>query len=794
MYCGFATNNQTSTHKECYIYGQIFEFFGTKKGKAFFLGLKMLDSKINVFQGTKMGTKIVEKLVWGIVAIIGAFYFAMLALNTGEEVSATWLVIASVCIYMIGYRFYSKYIANKVFELDDNRATPAVINNDGKDFVPTNKIVLFGHHFAAIAGAGPLVGPILAAQMGYLPSMIWLLVGVVLAGAVHDFTVLFISTRRNGRSLGEIIKEEMGKTTGTIAMVGIFFIMLIIVAILAMVVVNALADSPWGLFTIAMTIPIAVLMGIYMRYLRPGHVGEASVIGFALLLLALYYGHSVADPNHPWHAFFMLEKTTLSLIIIAYGFVASILPVWLLLAPRDYLSTFLKIGVIVAMALGILIVNPSLQMPKLTSFIDGTGPVFAGSIFPFLFITIACGAISGFHALISSGTTPKMVEKESHTQPIGYGSMLMESLVGIMALIAACILEPGLYFAINSPLIVLDPNATTALGADFATIEQNLKVILANAGFVLSPEILESGHFTTLINQTTQDIGEKTLIAKTGGAPTFAVGLTQILHQIAGGQESIAFWYHFAILFEALFILTAVDAGTRSGRFLIQDILGNIYKPMANTKSLLWGSIASFICVAGWGYLLYQGAIDPMGGIHTLWPLFGASNQMLAGIALLLGTVVLFKMGKAKHSWVTIIPAFWVLLTTLYAAFQKLLPANGERVHDAVSHIATAQNQIALKQKALEHIQELQKLGADANTILEGKTLEQWQKIADKASILIHNHTLDAVLCALFILVVFVVIFAAIKICYLTAIGKGEHFPLKEEPYQESKKFEAAAH
>lgn len=737
---------------------------------------------------------IIKNLVWLLVAVVGAFYFGMLALNTGEEVSATWLVIASVCIYMIGYRFYSKYIAEKVFELDDNRATPAVINNDGKDFVPTNKVVLFGHHFAAIAGAGPLVGPILAAQMGYLPSMIWLLVGVVLAGAVHDFTVLFISMRRNGRSLGEIIKEEMGKTTGSIAMVGILFIMLIIVAILAMVVVNALADSPWGLFTIAMTIPIAVFMGIYMRYLRPGRVGEASVIGFILLLAALYYGQALTDPAHPWHDVFLLKKTTLSLIIIGYGFIASILPVWLLLAPRDYLSTFLKIGVIVAMAIGILIVNPALQMPKVTAFIDGTGPVFAGSIFPFLFITIACGAISGFHALISSGTTPKMVEKESHARPIGYGSMLMESLVGIMALIAACILEPGLYFTINSPLATLDPAAASALSADMNTIEQSVKTILQNGGFVLQPEMLTNGHFVTMIEETTKAVGEPTLVAKTGGAPTFAVGLTQILHEVAGGKESIAFWYHFAILFEALFILTAVDAGTRSGRFLIQDVLGNVYKPMANTQSVLWGVVASAICVAGWGYLLYQGAIDPQGGIFTLWPLFGASNQMLAGIALLLGTVVLFKMGKARYSWITILPAVWVLLTTLYAAIQKLLPANGERVHDAVSHVATAQNQTALKEKALGFITKLQEMGADASTMLEGKTLEEWQKVVSKADILIHNHTLDAILCAFFIFVTLVVIGATIRICYLTAIGKGEKFPLKEEPYQESKNFSIQAH
>ncbi len=706
--------------------------------------------------------KALSGIFWVLVAVLAAWCFGVLALNKGETISAAWLVVASVCFYMIGYRFYSKFIAEKVFELDDNRATPAVINNDGKDFVPTHKAILFGHHFAAIAGAGPLVGPILAAQMGYLPSMLWLLVGVVLAGAVHDFTVLFISMRRNGRSLGEMIKDEMGKVTGRIAMIGILFIMFIIVAILAMVVVNALADSPWGLFTIAMTIPIAVFMGIYMRFIRPGRVGEASIIGFILLILALYYGHAVADPAHAWHNAFTLSKQTLAIIVIIYGFVASVLPVWLLLAPRDYLSTFLKIGVIVLMAAGIILVNPELSIPKVTNFIDGTGPVFAGAIFPFLFITIACGAISGFHALISSGTSPKMVEKESHTRPVGYGSMLMESLVGIMALIAACILQPGIYFAINVPLAALDPMATSAIGANLDTVAQSVNGILQRGGFegfTLSPEIL---------SKTAADIGEQTIISRTGGAPTFAVGLTLILHEIIGGAESMAFWYHFAILFEALFILTAVDAGTRTGRFLIQDILGNIYKPMADTKSWLWGTVASFICVCGWGYLLYQGTIDPLGGIFTLWPLFGAANQMLAGIALLLGTVVLFKMGKAKYSFVTIVPAFWVLLTTLWASFQKLLPENGEKIHDAVSHVATAQKWMATK----------------AQAIAEGN-----EALVARASAIIHNNVLDAVLCAFFMIVVFVVLFECIKICYLSLQGKAAAFPLKEEPYKKAKDY-----
>lgn len=703
-------------------------------------------------------------LFWILVAVLAAWCFGVLALNKGETISAAWLVVASVCIYMIGYRFYSKFIAEQVFELDDTRATAAIINNDGKDFVPTHKAILFGHHFAAIAGAGPLVGPILAAQMGYLPSMLWLLVGVVLAGAVHDFAVLFISMRRNGRSLGEMIKEEMGKTTGGIAMIGILFIMFIIVAILAMVVVNSLAESPWGLFTIAMTIPIAIFMGIYMRFIRPGRVGEASVIGFILLIWALWYGHAINEPSHAWHNYFLLSRETLAYIVIAYGFIASVLPVWFLLAPRDYLSTFLKIGVIVLMAAGILIVNPDLKLPAITKFIDGTGPVFAGSIMPFLFITIACGSISGFHALISSGTSPKMIERESHARMVGYGSMLMESLVGIMALIAACVLEPGVYFAINVPLAALDPNAAGAIGADLTVVSTKVNSILANGGltgFTLTPDMLST---------TAENIGEKTIIARTGGAPTFAVGLTLILHEILGGQEAMAFWYHFAILFEALFILTAVDAGTRTGRFLIQDILGNVYKPMADTKNYLWGVVGSFICVCGWGYLLYQGVIDPKGGIYTLWPLFGAANQMLAGIALLLATVVLFKMGKAKYSFVTIVPAVWVLFTTLWASFQKIMPMNGEAVHDAVSHVAAVQK---------------------ASAVLNNPQATEAARAA--AEITYHNNLLDAVLCGLFMIVVFVVLFETIKICYLSYIGKAEAFPLKEEPYQNVSGFEDKA-
>ncbi|MFW2442374.1 carbon starvation CstA family protein, partial [Aliarcobacter butzleri] len=612
-----------------------------------------------------------NKILWFFVALLGAVCFGYLALQNGETVSAMYLVVAAVCIYMIGYRFYGRFIAYKVLELDKNRATPAVVQDDGRDFVPTNKSVLFGHHFAAIAGAGPLVGPILAAQMGYLPSMLWILVGGVFAGAVHDFIVLFISTRRNGRSLGEMIKDELGTFTGGVAMIAIFGIMLIIIAILAMVVVKALAESPWGLFTIAMTIPIAIFMGIYMRYLRPGKVGEASVIGFVLLILAIHYGSVIAaDPV--WAARFTFDAPTLAIIMMAYGFIAAVLPVWFLLAPRDYLSTFLKIGVIVLMAIAIVIVAPEIQMPKTNSqYFNGTGPVFAGALFPFLFITIACGAISGFHALISSGTTPKMLENETHALPVGYGSMLMESAVAIMALICATILHPGLYFAVNS--------SAAFIGTDITQVATTI----SSWGFTVSPE--------EIISLTT-NIGEQTILSRTGGAPTFAIGVALILHEIFGGVDMMAFWYHFAILFEALFILTAVDAGTRACRFMVQDILGNVYKPLGNIHSYPAGILATALSVAGWGYFLYQGAIDPKGGIYSLWPLFGVSNQMLAGMALLLGTTILVKMGKAKYTWVTVVPAVFVLTATMYGGIQKVLPfKEGDRVHNAVSHVAVAQ-------------------------------------------------------------------------------------------------------
>ena len=689
-----------------------------------------------------------NKIIWIFVAIIGAACFGYLALQNGETVSAMYLIVAAVCIYAIGYRFYGRFIAYKVLELDKNRATPAMIHDDGRDYVPTNKSVLFGHHFAAIAGAGPLVGPILAAQMGYLPSMLWILVGGVFAGAVHDFVVLFISSRRDGRSLGEIIKDELGTFTGSVAMIAIFGIMLIIIAILSMVVVKALAHSPWGLFTISMTIPIAIFMGIYMRYLRPGKVGEASVIGFVLLILAIHYG-SIISADPVWAARFTFDATTLAIIMMAYGFIAAILPVWFLLAPRDYLSTFLKIGVILLMAVAIIIVAPDLQMPKTNSqYFDGTGPVFAGGLFPFLFITIACGAISGFHALISSGTTPKMLENETHALPVGYGSMLMESAVAIMALITATILHPGLYFAINS--------APTIIGTDVVTVAQTI----STWGFVISPEEIMS---------LTKNIGEQTILSRTGGAPTFAIGVALILHELFGGIDMMAFWYHFAILFEALFILTAVDAGTRACRFMVQDILGNVYKPLGNTSNYLAGILATAISVAGWGYFLYQGTIDPRGGIYSLWPLFGVSNQMLAGMALLLATAILFKMGKQKYAWVTVLPAIFVLCATLYGGVLKVLPfKEGDKVHNAVSHVAIAQIQI---KKIVE-------LEAKIPTLTLEDDIAKANKDLSLAKQIKFSNILNAILCIFFMITTLFVIIATIGIC----IGRIK-IPLKESPY-----------
>jgi carbon starvation protein len=655
-------------------------------------------------------------------------------LRRGEAINALWIVVAAVAIYLVAYRYYSLFIANNVMQLDPGRATPAVVNNDGLDYVPTNKHILFGHHFAAIAGAGPLVGPVLAAQMGYLPGTLWLIAGVVLAGAVQDFMVLFLSTRRNGRSLGDMVREEMGRIPGTIALFGCFLIMIIILAVLALIVVKALAESPWGIFTVMATIPIAVFMGVYMRYIRPGRIGEISLIGVLLLLGSIWLGGQVAaDPV--WGKMFTFTGVQITWMLIGYGFVAAVLPVWLILAPRDYLSTFLKIGTIIALAIGILITMPELKMPALTQFTDGTGPVWKGGLFPFLFITIACGAVSGFHALISSGTTPKLLDNEANARYIGYGGMLMESFVAIMAMVAASVIEPGVYFAMNSPAAIV--------GGDVVAVAQTV----SSWGFAISPDQLQA---------VAKDIGENTILARAGGAPTLAVGIAQILHHVLPGENTMAFWYHFAILFEALFILTAVDAGTRAGRFMLQDLLGSFVPALKRTESWTANLIATAGCVALWGYLLYQGVIDPLGGINTLWPLFGISNQMLAGIALMLGTVVLIKMKRQRYIWVTLLPAVWLLICTTTAGFIKLFDAN------------PAIGFLSLAKKYSDAM-------ANGQIIAPAKDITQMQHV-------IFNAYTNATLTALFLLVVFSILFYALKVG-IAAWGSKERTD-KESPYQ----------
>src|SRR3954464_3454907 len=651
-------------------------------------------------------TNTVEKLGWLVLAVIGAVALGTVALNRGETVNAVWLVIAAVCTYLVAYRFYSLYIAESVLRVDPARPTPAVRYNDGLDYVPTDKYVLFGHHFAAIAGAGPLVGPVLAAQMGYLPGTLWILVGAVFAGCVQDFVVLFISTRRDGRSLGEMIRMEMGQTAGIVASIGVLAIMVILLAVLALVVVKALAGSPWGTFTVFSTIPTAILMGVYARFIRPGKIAEMSIIGFVLLMLGIIFGQTVSE-SPTLAPMFTFKGETLALIIIGYGFVASVLPVWLLLAPRDYLSPFLQIGPITGLAVGILIVRPGLRMPAVTKFVDGTGPVFSGALFPFLFITIACGAVSGFHALISSGTTPKMVEDEVQTRFIGYGAMAMESVVAIMALIAACVIAPGVYYGMNSPAGLIGTDAAKAAS------------VISGWGFAITPDVL---------TQTAQNVGESTILSRAGGAPTLAVGMAHILSGFLGGQTLMAFWYHFAILFEALFILTTVDAGTRVCRFMIQDLLGTFVPAMKRTDS--WGAnvISTALAVTAWGYFLYQGVVDPLGGINTLWPLFGISNQMLAAIALILCTVVIFKMKRERYAWVTILPTAWLLICTLTAGWQKLFHPN-----PAIGFLSHA--------------------GKFSDTLAAGQLMAP-AKTVDEMQRIIFNDYVDAALCGLFIAVV----------------------------------------
>jgi carbon starvation protein len=605
--------------------------------------------------------KLLSIAIWVVIAMLGAAAFGVLALSRGETISAGWLVVAGVCTYLVAYRFYSRYLAYTVFGLDDRRATPAERLDNGRDFCPTNKWVAAGHHFSAISGAGPLVGPTLAAQFGFLPGTIWLIAGVVLGGAVQDMIVLCASVRRDGKSLGQMAKEEVNPVAGMAAMIAVFAIMIILLAVLALVVVNALRDSPWGLFTIAATIPIALLMGAWMNNIRPGKVAEATAIGIVLLMAALFGGQWVA--NHPtWSAAFTWSGTQLAWAVIAYGFVASVLPVWLLLAPRDYLSAFLKIGTILVLGTAIIVLMPPMKLPAVTQFIDGTGPVFAGKLFPFAFITIACGAVSGFHALISSGTTPKLVKRESDVRVIGYGSMLMESLVGLMAMIAAATLDPGVYFAMNVGPAIL------------GTTPESASQAIAQWGFVLRPE-----QMTMLAEQ----MGEASLLSRTGGAPSLAVGMAGILGGVFTGA-GLALWYHFAILFEAVFILTTVDAGTRVGRFMLQELLKHVYAPLGRYSWYPSILLSSALVVAFWGYFLYQGVIDPLGGINSLWPLFGIANQLLAAVALCVVTTILVKMGKLKHAWVTLLPLAWLASATLTAGYQKVfspLPALGFLAH-----------------------------------------------------------------------------------------------------------------
>jgi carbon starvation protein len=598
--------------------------------------------------------QLLKVLLWTGMAALGAVALATIALHRGEPINATWFVVAAGCCYLVAYRLYSAFIAAKLLALDNTRATPSERREDGRDFVPTNKWVLFGHHFAAIAGPGPLVGPTLAAQFGYLPGTLWLIAGAAFAGCVQDFVILFCSIRRDGKTLGEMARTEVSRRGGFIAQLAVLAIMIILLGVVALVVVNALKSSPWATFTLAMTIPIALLLGVYLRYFRPGRVLEASVIGVALIVFAVVAGQWVAD-SPALASRFTLGGVTLAFAIIAYGFAASALPVWLLLAPRDYLSSFIKAGAIFTLAAGILLVRPQVLMPPLTRFVDGSGPVFAGKVFPFCFITIACGAISGFHSLISSGTTPKMIQREGHARFIGYGAMLLESFVGVMAMVAACAMTPGVYFAINSP--------ATIVGATPEAAAQTI----SSWGYPLS-----AGTMTGLAHA----VGEQTLLNRAGGAPSLAVGMAQIFSSTIGGARLLSIWYHFAIMFEALFILTVLDAGTRVGRFMVQELGGRVWKPLGRMNWYPAILLSSALIVGAWGYFLYQGVVDPLGGINSLWPLFGIANQLLAAVALVVATTILLKMDRVKWIWVTLLPTAWLVVITMTASYQKILSPN----------------------------------------------------------------------------------------------------------------------
>jgi carbon starvation protein len=676
--------------------------------------------------------KLLAHLLWAVVAIVAAFCLAGIALNRGEHINSVWLVLASSCTYALGYRFYGRFIAWRVMALNNQRATPAERLQNGHDFEPTNKWILFGHHFAAIAGPGPLVGPVLAAQFGYLPGTLWIIIGAVVGGAVQDFVILFASMRRDGKSLGQMAREEIGKLGGLVALLTVLMIMIILLAVVALVVVNALAGSPWGTFTIAATMPIAILMGWYLRYRRPGKVLECSVIGFLLVLASIFAGQWVAQSS-TWAPAFTLSAVALAFCITIYGFLASALPVWLLLSPRDYLSTFVKLGVIFLLAVGIILARPELELPAFTRFTDGTGPIFAGKIFPFCYITIACGAISGFHSLICSGTTPKMIAKEQHAWPVGYGSMLLESFVAVMAMIAACVMRPGVYFAVNSPAGIVGATPAAAV----ATI--------SSWGFPVG---------VTEMQQLAQSVGERTLFYRTGGAPSLALGMAHIFARSAGGGSVIGFWYHFAIMFEALFILTIIDAGTRVGRFMLQDLLAHVHPALGRTSWMPGVIATSSAIVLAWGYFLYQGVRDPLGGINSLWPLFGIANQLLAAIALCVATTILIKMHRARYVWITGMPLVWLVIVTFTAAWQKIFSAAPR-----IGFLAqAAQLEAALGSGAITGV-----------GITSTRTL-------------IFNARLDAVICGVFLVLVAVILIDSVRIW--VGILRGSHAsPVAEAPF-----------
>ncbi|MGE3849744.1 MAG: carbon starvation CstA family protein [Gammaproteobacteria bacterium] len=684
--------------------------------------------------GERQGGARVPMLVWVAIALVGASALGGIALRRGETINSLWFIVAAVCVYALAFRFYSAFVAARVLMLDASRATPAERLNDGRDFMPTNRWIVFGHHFAAIAGPGPLIGPTLAAQFGYLPGTLWILIGGVLGGCVQDFIILFCSLRRNGRSLGQMARDELGPLGGFAALAAVMTIMIILIAVLALVVVNAMKHSPWGTFTVAMTIPIALFMGIYLRTLRPGQVMEASVIGVVLLLAAVAGGGWV-DHSPTLRVLFDFDGPALAWMIIGYGFSAAVLPVWLLLAPRDYLSTFMKIGTIAALALALIVLRPDMHMPALTPFIDGTGPIFAGKLFPFVFITIACGAISGFHSLISSGTTPKLLANEADARMIGYGGMMMESFVAVMAMIAACVLDPGVYFAINSPpgVVGADPAAAVAT--------------ISGWGFPVTVE-----QMATLAQQ----MGEASLFARTGGAPSLAVGMANIFARLSG-DGLLALWYHFAIMFEALFILTTLDAGTRVARFMLQDLFGNFYAPLGRVSWMPGVLFSSAIVVFAWGYFLYQGVVDPLGGINSLWPLFGIANQMLAAIALCVATTVIVKSGRARYAWVTAAPLTWLVIITTSAAYAKLF--------DPAPRIGLLAHAADLKAKA----------AAGALPPPMVKQLPQ----------LLFNDQVNAALTALFLLLTWVLVLDTVRVCYRALRGLSTP-PFTEVPYVHS--------